>query len=90
MIIYLGDIRSLDDLAVWLGDGCDLLLMETGHHNAEVVCQELKDRRYLVKNLYFLHHGRGILNGFEGSLNCCCSIFPSVVFCNEGDIFDIQ
>ena len=42
---------------------------------------------YMVKELYFLHHGRAVLNDFEGSKKRCENIFPNVLFCNDGEIF---
>ena len=89
-IIYSADVKGLDDLSEFLGMGCDLLLMETGHHKAEDVCQNIIDKGYSVKNIYFLHHGRSILNDFEGSLARCQQIFPGVHFCNDGDVFDLE
>ena len=41
--------------------GCDLLLMETGHHNPAKVAQELLERGIMPKKLAFIHHGRDIL-----------------------------
>lgn len=88
-IIYSADIKELDDIIGLLKEGCDLLLMETGHHNAEEVCQRITDEGYNIKNIYFLHHGRGILNDYDGSLERCRKIYPSVKFCNDKDVFDI-
>ena len=89
-IIYSADVKGLDDLSEFLEQGCDLLLMETGHHKPEDVCQAIVDRGYEVKNLYFIHHGRSILNDFDGSLERCREIFAKVHFCNDGDIFDLE
>ena len=88
-IIYSGDVKSIEDIAQFLSEGCDVLLMETGHHRAEEVCQTLLDKKYRVGSVYFLHHGRNILKDFEGSLRRCRSIFPNVKFCNDKDIFDL-
>lgn len=89
-IIYSADIKSLEDMKEFLEEGCDLLIMETGHHKAEDVCQKIVDSGYRVENLYFLHHGRSVLNDFEGSEKRCQSIFPKVRFCNDGDVFDLE
>lgn len=86
-IIYSADVKSLEDLQEFLEDGCDVLIMETGHHKAEDVCEKIVGSDYMVKEIYFLHHGRAILNDFEGSLKRCKEIFPNVRFCNDGDIF---
>ena len=87
-IVYSGDVKGLEDLSEFLCDGCDVLLMETGHHKAEDICQQIKDK-YKIDSLYFLHHGRGIINDFEGTLNRCKKIIPSVNLCYDGDVISI-
>ena len=86
-VIYSGDIRSLDDIAVWLDDGCDLLLMETGHHDPESICKALQGSR--VRGLRFLHNGRTILYDYEGTLDACRKIIPSVAISNDRDTFEV-
>ena len=58
-IVFSGDIRNMDDLADTVGDGCDILLCETGHHKVEAVCAFAESNN--VKRLVFVHHGREIL-----------------------------
>ena len=60
-IIGSGDVRSTDDLAPFLEEGCDLLLMETGHHSAPALCQLWKERHYKIGKILFIHHGREML-----------------------------
>ena len=88
-IVFSGDVKSLDDLSLLLKDGCDLLLMETGHHTAEEVLKKIKDDNYNINKVYFIHHGRGILNDYEGTLKRCLEINPSVKICNDKDIYEI-
>lgn len=88
-IIYSGDVKSITELAPFLKDGCDMLLMETGHHLAEDICQYIISENYPVGSITFLHHGRAILRDYEGTLARCRAIFPSVNICNDKDIFDI-
>ena len=59
-IVLSGDIRDLYDLDEMLKDGCDLLLLETGHHKIDNVNEYLKTKD--VKKLIFMHHGREIIN----------------------------
>ena len=59
-IVYSGDVKSIEDFA-HLIDGCDLLLMETGHHKVEDVCNYLRDSGKRFGQLGFIHHGRAIL-----------------------------
>jgi ribonuclease BN (tRNA processing enzyme) len=60
-IVYSGDIKSISELEPWLADGCELLLMETGHHSVEAVCHYVRERPHIAR-LGFIHHGREILD----------------------------
>ena len=88
-IIYSGDLEGLDDISELLSGGCDLLLMETGHHSADTICRQIADAGYNIKEIYFLHHGRAILGDFDGELQKCRKIISSVKFCSDKDIFDL-
>ena len=59
-IVFSGDVGGPDDLNDLIGDGCDLLLMETGHHKVKTCCDYAEAHN--VKQLTFLHHGREILD----------------------------
>ena len=58
-IVYSGDVKSLQDLAPAVENGCDLLICETGHHTVESVCNFAQDNK--VIKLILTHHGREIL-----------------------------
>ena len=58
-IVFSGDVRDMDDLIDTVGDGCDVLLCETGHHKVADVCAFAESHN--VKQLVFVHHGREIL-----------------------------
>ena len=88
-IVYTGDIDSINDVLPLIKDGCDVIFVETGHHSAEIVCQSIVDSGCDVKNVYFLHHGRAILHDYDGELEKCRKIIPTVTFCNDKDIFTI-
>ena len=60
-IVYSGDLKSVTELGDWLG-GCDLLLMESGHHHPWEVAAEIRNTPdWQVGRLFFLHHGRDFL-----------------------------
>ena len=66
-IVFSGDIKNEDDLAPFFKDGnIDILMIETGHHKAEVLCQNIK-KKYpnAVNDIWFLHHGIEILTNPE-------------------------
>lgn len=60
-IVYSGDLKTIADLGSIL-PGCNMLLMETGHHKVEDVCEYVKANADAIRLLVFLHHGRAILN----------------------------
>ena len=58
-IVFSGDVGKPYELDGLLADGCDLLIMETGHHKVKDVCEYAISRGVGV--LRFNHHGREIL-----------------------------
>ncbi len=61
-VVYTADIKTYEEMDSLIGDGCDALIGETGHHNYVEVCDYLRGKN--IKNLFFTHHGRSII--FEG------------------------
>lgn len=59
-IVFSGDVRTPEELDELIGDGCDVLIMETGHHKVVEVCNYAISRN--VQHLRFNHHGREIIN----------------------------
>jgi ribonuclease BN (tRNA processing enzyme) len=60
-VVYSGDVKKSEELLPLIGDGCDLLIHETGHHKVADVCEFAAQNN--VKQLFFNHHGREIING---------------------------
>lgn len=58
-VVFSGDVKDMTDLVDTVGDGCDVLLCETGHHTVGDVCAFAE--RNNVKRLVLIHHGREIL-----------------------------
>ena len=58
-IAYSGDIKEYRELDAAIGEGCDAVLAETGHHHHLDVCDAMNGKN--VKNLFFTHHGRSVL-----------------------------
>ncbi len=86
-IVYTGDIKSFDEIDGLLAAGCDVLLVETGHHDPVEICRLMKDRG--IGHMYFLHHGRAIMHNFDGLLTQCRAVMPNVTFCNDKDVFQV-
>ncbi|MEW6355024.1 MAG: MBL fold metallo-hydrolase [Planctomycetota bacterium] len=88
-IVYSGDVKDVRELDPLL-DGCDLFLMETGHHKVEDVCGYLKDAKKDVARLGFIHHGRAILDDPERELRKAESILGDKVFiADDGMILEL-
>ena len=58
-LLFSGDVGKFSDLDGQIGDGVDILIMETGHHKVLDVLDFAKQK--CVKKLFFNHHGREIL-----------------------------
>lgn len=59
-VVFSGDVKQPQDLVDAVGTGCDVLLMETGHHKVADVCRFAAEHN--VGELVLIHHGREILN----------------------------
>lgn len=88
-IIYSGDVGGISDMEPLFTKECDLLLMETGHHKAETVCEKILTRGYPIKSLCFVHHGLAILGDYEGTLARSRELFPCVRIVNDGETIEI-
>ncbi len=58
-IVFSGDVASYEELLPLIGEGCDMLIAETGHHDVKEVMDFAVSHN--VKNLRLTHHGRAIL-----------------------------
>ena len=59
-IVFSGDVKCPQELSKVIGDGCDYLIHETGHHKVTEVIEFALAHN--VKCLCFNHHGRQIIN----------------------------
>ena len=66
-VIFTGDIKEPDDIEAFLADGCDALLLETGHHKPDKMPNYLGAHGYRAGYLVYVHHGRDILYDPVGS-----------------------
>ena len=62
-IVYSGDVKELTELCECIGEHCDVLICETGHHKVDDVLKLAQENS--VRRLIFTHHGREIINGRE-------------------------
>jgi len=74
-VVYSGDTKGVEDFAA-LMPGCDLLLMESGHHHPSEVARELLWRGIFPGRLAFMHHGRDILDRYDEQARALNEIVP--------------
>ncbi|MGI6746594.1 MAG: ribonuclease Z [Firmicutes bacterium ADurb.Bin300] len=88
-IIFSGDTK-LEDVLQLLDGKVDYFLMETGHHNSGDVARFLTKEKKEVKNLFFIHNGRNILQDPQAALLDAEENFPgNVVICEDGQTYDL-
>ena len=58
-LVYSGDVKAYEELDPLVGEGCDGIIIETGHFMIDDVYAYTKDRP--IKKIFFSHNGREIL-----------------------------
>ena len=86
-IVFSGDVHYPHELDPLIADGCDLLIMETGHHKVADVCEFVKSRN--IKRLIFNHHGREILSDPAAAEGRAKAIFPNASIATDLDIVEL-
>ncbi len=86
-ILYSGDVRDMDDLENVLGNGCDFLIAETGHHKVKDVCDFADTHN--VGQLLFSHNGRAILNDEKAAFEDMKGCTKNPVICYDRMVLDV-
>ena len=90
-IVSSGDIKHVSEAMPLIGEGCDLFIMETGHHQVDEVCSYLMDNDAPLGRLGFFHHGRAILADAEGEYEKARAIVGDRVFvADDGMTIDLN
>lgn len=83
-LLYSGDFGELSELLPY-AQGADLLFLETGHHRAYALCEELKASGIDFGRVVFYHHGVEILRDYGGELALARQVLGErVIFTNDG------
>lgn len=83
-VLFSGDVKSIEDFEAFLKDGCDMLLMETGHHDPVSVAEWLNEHKdYKLGRLVFIHHGRHILDRCDEKTAQLDSVFAGKYIISE-------
>ena len=83
-IVFSGDVGYVEELEPYVADGCDALIMETGHHAVSKVCEYVSARS--VGKLYFTHHGREILRDVEAAEQLIATYGIDAKICHDDDV----
>ncbi|MBR5307907.1 MAG: MBL fold metallo-hydrolase [Clostridia bacterium] len=86
-IVFSGDVKSTADLEALVSDGCDYLLMETGHHKISDVAEFVNARP--IKSLIFVHHGLEILNDFPAAYEKIKAVKVGAKIVDDGDTIEL-
>lgn len=88
-VVFSGDMR-LSDIKNILPENCDAFFVETGHHQIEDICEEIKKHNKSVKQLFFTHHGGYIMRSPDEALIRAKKAFgENCVICRDGFSYDI-
>lgn len=88
-IVYSGDIKNIDDLETFVDEGCDYLLIETGHHRVKEVSNFASRKQ--IKNLLFFHNGREIINEQEKVKEYLDTTYHgNYKICHDKDILELN
>lgn len=90
-IICSGDLKEAAELDEWLDAGCDLVLMESGHHRPWEAAAHIREvAGGKVRKLVFMHHGRDYLDRPEETAELTRQAWGSpVVFADDAMTFGI-
>ena len=86
-IIFSGDVRTPTELDPLVGDGCDTLIMETGHHKVSDVCDYVQSRP--IGRLLLTHHGREILSDPEAARRLIAERGVEGIVLDDGDFVEM-
>ncbi len=88
-LVFSGDMK-LDNVDAILPEKCDAFLVETGHHQIEDICAEIKAKNKTIGRLFFVHHGGYIMRDPEGAKKRAEAAFgENTVITKDGDIYEI-
>ena len=86
-IVFSGDVGAPEELDALIGDGCDVLIMETGHHKVAKVLSFAETRN--IGALYFNHHGREILDNRAAAEALAKASSVKAIIASDGESIEI-
>lgn len=93
-VVFSGDVRDAGDTVPAIGGGCDILLMETGHHGVERVARDVRsisEAGHRVGELWYIHNGDEIrANPIRSSRTAREAFGGEVRVCLDATVADID
>lgn len=87
-LVYSGDVGRYADLDALLEQGCDGLIIETGHFGIDEVYRYTADKK--IGKIFFSHNGREILNKPEASREKTEKYFSgNAIICEDGTTIEL-
>ena len=87
-VVFSGDVKSYNDFDALLGDGCDALILETGHFKIHDAYAYASGKS--IGKLFFIHHGREILNATEECRQRVQELWKGdAVICDDGMVAEL-
>lgn len=88
ILVYSGDVKSYTDLDDALSEGCDALIIETGHFKVDEVYEYCRDRH--VGKVLFSHCGKEILENYDASAKKLRKTFgDNAIICEDRMVLEI-
>ena len=82
-LVYSGDLGKYEDMDDAISEGCDGLIIETGHFGIDAAWQYTSGKN--IGKVFFSHNGREILNYPEASQEKVARYFGgNAVICEDG------
>ena len=87
-IVYSGDVKTYSEMDKAIGEHCDALICETGHHVIDDTYEYLKSKN--IDRIFYNHHGREILNATKECRQRVKELFGGkAVISNDCDTVEI-
>ena len=87
-IVYSGDVKSYDEMDEAIGDHCDAIICETGHHTIESTYPYLSSKN--IDRIFYSHHGRAIITNPEEHRELLDKLYGGkAVICDDCDVVEL-
>lgn len=87
-IVYSGDVKSYDEMDAAIGDHCDAIICETGHHTVDDTYSYLSTKN--IDRVFYNHHGRAIISEPDLHKELVKKLYgDKAVICDDGEVVEL-